>query len=584
MPITTTCHFCEKTLSTTPRTIVGTTLHLPTRITITICREPTCTNRWLNWSDSILHPNDLSKLKNASIEKIPPEEYIRRASLWKPGEVFIETLVNGDLNLGKLPGARDLEFLPPSTIKGNLKVPPSLNSLKEIHCRVWGDVCVSKSGLRGFFGGLVSGTFEAEDCLSLRNVSGLFEKDVDLARSGIDSLDQDFECRGSLNVTSCNRLREINSVIGGALIARLSGLKKFGPSCRVGGDVDISHCAKLRHLNNIGSPMDVVARSSGIESVSPRFKCRGDLKISLCRYLESVGGRCGGDASITQSSVRQLRNLTCAGSISAQDCPDLVQILATAGVDLNISECTSLVEISPSCQATGMLKVGPNVSLSKISGHFPSEVRLLGLEKLSEIDASFSCSRNLLIRHCGNLKSVEGKVGGNLLFHGSHAVENISSFCQVMGSLVASGGLSTGDILKVPPKMVFSGKVFKDLRIQHLPIDVVVSPSFSSGGDCSVRNCRSASLAGYVGGAVSVVDTFLKPLAADLEIAGDLSVQRCRGLFRVNCQVGGNTHFETSGIEGTGVAFHAKGKVVFVDCYELKKVTGVFDEGFKIEL
>jgi len=518
-------------------------------------------------------------LNTPSPKRISAEEYVALACAWDPSLPFERVTVAGDVNLGKIQHGSSVKFLPPATIEGDLIASNLDLSLQEVHCDIGGDVLIASQSFRHFAGNFVSGEFVAEGCLALDFLAGEFGKNVNLARSGIRDLGRNFKCSGNLDVTGCRSLRAINSVVGGSLTAKLSALENFGDHCAISGDVDISHCAQLRHLGKIGSPKNVIARTAALESVSPNFFCRGSLTLQLCHCLETVSGVCGGSASIIQSTLSQIKKFTCGDSLSIRHCSELKTIEASVAQDVDLSDCESLTRLSSACRLSGVLRIGGGVALKDISGHFKAEVNLSSLENLKEIPSKFSCERDLLIRNCRNLEKICGNIGGNLMLNGSQSVEHISEECQVAGSMIVSDDRPTGDLPKFPPRMVFSGKIPKDLKIQRVPVDIVTKPSFVLGGDLAASSCRSVALSGLVSGSVFLENTFVDPMGADLEISKDLRIAHCAGPSKVNCQISGDASFVDSSIEETGVAFHAKGAVIFENCTWLKKVNGNFEGG-----
>lgn len=511
--------------------------------------------------------------------KISVEEYITFAQGWSPHLPFDKVVVSGDVNLGKIRNGASVKFLPPAAIEGDLIAGSIDLGLEEAYCEIMGDALFASQSFRSFAGKSVSGEFVAEGCLGLKYLGGEFGKSVNLSRSGIRKLDKNFKCAGNLDVTGCRFLEEVNSRIGGSLNAKLSGLKKIGTQCVIGGDVDISHCAQLRRLGKVGSPQNVTARSAALEEISPDFFCQGSLTLQLCHCLETVSGTCGGSATVLQSSLIQLKKFTCGGSLSIRHCSEFKKLEASVAEDIDLSDCESLTRLSSSCRPNGVLRIGAGVGLRGISGHFKAEVNLFALEDLKEITANFSCDRDLLLRNCGNLEKICGRIGGNLVLHGSTSVSSFSEECKVSDSIVISADRPSGDLPKFPRKMVFSGKIPKDLRIQRVPVDIVTESSFCLGGDFSASHCRSVLLVGSVSGSVFLENTFVNPMGADLEISKNLKVVQCAGPSKANCQIVGDARFVDSGIEATGVAFHCQGAVTFENCKSLKKVHGNFEGG-----
>lgn len=514
--------------------------------------------------------------------KLSPDQFLKL--LQSPSgslELTRETVVKGNVVLKPDKTLRPpISVIPQCKIEGSL-VATGYKHLRGIDCHVTGDVIVGGSGLAELGEHFKADQhFEADGCVNLKSIRGKFGGDVDLRASGVEGIPSSVSISGSLDLRECRHLRSLDCLVAGGVNASKSSIFELGENFRCSGELDLQSCRNIEHLGFVGSPTDVSLEESGIRRIDSSFECTGSLLVANAPRLVSIGepstpmtGRSGLSVGqrLVVSACHKLRAIKfCHVGVYAGifQCPLLEVVSGHVKGSMSVSIC-GVKKLDNDLNVGGNLMIEKCGHLQGLSPTVGKNLELSELPKLCLLNNGFSCGRDVIVQSCPKLEKLSGKVEGNVLLFGPLNIPLIDKTLCVKGGLRVAG-VSTLDQLKKPTS-VWIGKIdtaFGDeVLLSHLGLGSTGSnftcPSFHlTGGN------YNTSLQGRVRGDAVVENCPIEAIGAGLECDGEMRIEGCLALTRLNCSVDGNLLVFGGQAPELLPAFACQGSVTFLHCVD----------------
>lgn len=461
-------------------------------------------------------------------------------------------IVEGSVDLRRHPLRHVITEIPDAGITGDLAADETC-ALKVCKARVGGSVMLDGSNIEDFSpepdrAGSVTGKVSAKGCASLKRISGVFNNDVSLDRSGIQTIEANFRCAGDLSVEGCSKLRLLDCAAT-TVIADGSSLEATGPNAII-ANFTAEGCARLGVAAPIHGLRWAKYDGSGITSVHPGFLCQGPAYFKRCRKLTSLSGR----AAVIEVSMAPLERIfgLKTGEAIFTDCSKLpAHVRGFSSVALVFARC-DLKELPAGIPPDTHVRIGACPNFSRLPSPWRGDISLTQLPAFVETPPGFRCRGRFDAEDCKNLRLLEGTVdGGVRLLAGLPRLQHLGRGLEVGGDLWISpkaGVLSIG--CRVRGSVVSRAGTLRE-----------TSPELEVGGDGDFHGSRELRvLRGRFGGKVILDESTAIALGADLEVGGDLHLRETSKLVSLNCAVGGHVMVVDSSLKGTGPAFRC-GKV-----------------------
>lgn len=491
--------------------------------------------------------------------------------------LFSKLVVVGDLNLAEWEESRPgVKRIPPCLIQGNIKA-AGCQSLERLDCRVEGCVDLQKSTVVEIGESFsVSGDFLASECSSLKSLRGSFGADVIFRASSIEEIPAGVKIAGDLSISRCKHLRRVDCEVGGSLHSIRSSVATLGINFRCGGDVNIIDCANLKTIGYVGLPQNVYLTSSGVEAVTENFECRESLYINDNERLLSIGSGSGINVGKTLlvSGCSRLTSLTATGAggdAQVVRCPKLKELKGQFSGSLLLSKC-GVEYLSKHLCVDGHFIVDKCSKLVNLSSRTGKNLELGELKNLSSISAEMRCGRDMVVQGCPSLRIISGEIRGDFLLFGTADIPLLDHSLRVFGGFRAAGGAQSS-------RCSARGKLIKIGRIEtqfggEVILHQVDLGSTGAGFACdSFRMTLSYSnpdLRGKVKSDTVITHSPIEVIGAAFECGGDMKLENCMALSRLNCNVSGNLNLLESQSPVFLPAFHCSGSVFVVKCMNSK--------------
>lgn len=522
-----------------------------------------------------------------------PDQFLKLLSDPAMASITSPIVVAGIVDLGKWEKTNPpVKHIPKCQIRGSL-LARSCEQLESLDCHVSGRVDVSGSGINCLGKNFSVGKhFAAESCDRLRSLRGQFGGDVSVKASALEKIPASVKIVGSLDVRDCRSLKLVDCDIEGSFIAsKLFALLELGENFRCKGDVSLLSCMNLKVLGFIGHPLSVSLENSGVREVREDFTCRGTVIITSEPNLTSIGanakfwskgrsGRSGRGATIGNdlflSGCEKLLHLSLrflGGDGEIKHCPSLTKISAVVGGNLTLSQC-GLEDLGELLRVKGDLIVEACDSLQSLAPQVGRTLEIRESPVLDCIREDLVCGRDVVVLNCPRLRTISGEIEGDLSISGPVNIPVLDKSLHVYGGLKANS-VSSLDSPTCIEKIdtIFGGEVV---------LSGISLGSTGSSFECQslyLENCLTGTdLRGWVRDSVTVKNCPIEVISAGLECRGQMKLESCPKLSKINCVVGGFLMVLSSLAPVLLRAFSCQGSVVFIGCVdrEGKAVPRVF--------
>lgn len=490
---------------------------------------------------------------------------------------FSKLVIVGDLDLAEWEESRPgVKKIPPCLIQGNIKA-AGCQSLEKLDCKVEGFVDLQESTVVEIGESFaVSGDFLASECSSLKSLRGSFGADVIFRASSIEEIPAGVKIAGDLSISRCKHLRKVDCEVGGSLHSIRSSVETLGINFRCGGDVNIIDCANLKTIGYIGLPQNVYLTSSGVEVVTENFECRESLYINDNESLLSIGSGSGINVGKTLlvSGCPRLTSLTANGArgdTQVVRCSKLKELKGHFSGGLLLSNC-GVEHLSKHLWVAGHFIVDKCSKLVSLSSRTGKNLELGELKNLSSISEEMRCGRDMVVQGCPALRTISGEIKGDLLLFGTADIPVLDHSLRVFGGFRAAGGARNN-------RRSGHGKLIKIGRIEtqfggEVTLHQVDLGSTGAGFACDsfhmTLSYSNPDLRGKVKSDAVITHSPIEVIGAAFECGGDMKLENCMALSRLNCNISGNLSLFESQSPAFLPAFHCSGSVFVVKCVNSK--------------
>lgn len=489
---------------------------------------------------------------------------------------FSKLAIVGDLDLAKWEKSHPgIKKIPPCLIQGNIKA-AGCQSLEKLDCRVEGCVDLQKSTVVEIGESFsVTGDFLASECSSLKSLRGSFGADVIFRASSIEEIPAGVKIAGDLSISRCSHLRKVDCEVRGSLHSVRSSVGTLGINFRCGGDVNIINCANLKTIGYIGLPQNVYLTSSGVEVVTENFECGESLYINDNKSLLSIGSGSGINVGKTLlvSGCSRLMSLTANGArgdAQVVRCSKLKELKGHFSGGLLLSNC-GVEHLSKHLWIEGRFIVGKCSKLARLSSRTGKNLELGELKNLSSISEEMRCGRDMVVQGCPALRTISGEIKGDFLLFGAADIPVLDHSLRVFGGFRAAGGARNNrrggwGLIKIGRiETQFGGEV--SLHQVELGSTGV---GFACDSFRMTLGYSNPDLRGKVKSDAVVTHSPIEVIGAAFECGGDMKLENCMSLSRLNCNISGNLRLLESQSPAFLPAFHCSGSVFVTNCVNSK--------------
>ena len=370
--------------------------------------------------------------------------------------------------------------------------------LKVLRGHFGADVLLQSSSIVEIPSGVkIAGSLSISKCDYLITVGCEVGGSLHAVRSGISSLGKDFRCAGDVNIQNCPNLKTLG-YIGSPRDVYLtnSGVEAVDEDFECRESFYANDNKKLRRVGdssgiNVGKVL-LVSGSPRISSVKVT-KVKGDSQIVRCQSLKEVAGHFSGSLFLSRCGVENLTDaLRTGGNLIVEKCPKLKSLSPRSARNIELSDLRSLDLVSGKMKCGNDMIIHHCPSLKKISGEIVGDFLLFGPVNIPVIDQTLKIQGGF--RSAGATRSgknfradlvkigrIEAQFGGEVTLNQVHLGSTGSSFsCEsfYMGMIHSNPDLR--------------GKVRGNVAVGHSPIEKI-GAAFECGGDMKLEKCMALS-------------------------------------------------------------------------------------------
>lgn len=365
-------------------------------------------------------------------------------------------------------------------------------ALQSLDCEVGGGVLASGSSLSVLGPAFCcTGALVLDRCRNFHELGRLWKQpgDVYLGKSGIRAIDQGFSCRGDLVLDDVPLLERMGGSVGGKVnVSEAPNLINID-SVKVGGGISVRRCPNLTKVSFSGEGLAFFGEC-GMTAISPSPGWEGDLALSRCSGTREIGGQWPGGVRLHSlpELVRLRGDFLCKETLEVHDCPKFSLLVGQTGGDAFIQGCEKLGMLGPSLKVGGRLIFGGDDSpVTSIGCLVEGPVVLSRMSRLEETAATFRTA-DLTITDCPVFRVLRGRVKGDTTVSDCPAMEFIGADFEGGRNLL---------VKRCPPLKSLNCWVGGGVGIEDGG-DLVPGPAFHCGGKLRFKNSSKLVVDGGV--------------------------------------------------------------------------------------
>lgn len=372
---------------------------------------------------------------------------------------------------------------------------------------------------------------------------------------------------GSLIASDCKKLESVSCHVQGDALLDGTGITSLGGGFFCNGKLVAKNCRSLVSVKG-AFPGMVDLGESAVERLGADFSCGGNLHVDGCQRLVELNCMVVGSVGADESSISKFgANFSCGGNLDLVGCPNVKKLGAITGPPNHLHiDRSGIGQIDPSFRCTGDLVVRDSEHLTSLSGNVGGAIHIERAWKLERVE-QMSAGARVAFVECPELKHLDLTARGDLSLHGC-GISSLEPRVIVGGELAISS---------CPYFTKMKGGEAWDVHLGDLSSLEEIRTDFRCEGNLTITKCPQLTrLGGRVGGDAELDSLrWLTSLDGGFSTGGNLTLKGLAELKSLGCEVGGNLKaVKLPKLRETRVEFRVLGSLELEECPRIKALRG----------